>query len=138
MSSQATASWVDKALLNARSLTCLFYRFVSHFKIFALVDHYYVKKMSHRKFTDHTRVRSNTANRNTKGEKQKYYCLPKMQTEQEAKFYTLTNAAVNLVFFSYISKRPQTNVKRMHSLFSSKQRSQIHSHHPPFCLFPLK
>ena len=39
--------------------------------------------MSHRKFTDHTRVRSNIANRNTKeGEKEKHYCLPKMQTEQ--------------------------------------------------------
>ena len=40
LSSQATASWVDKALLNARSLTCLFYRFVSHLKIFAPLDHY--------------------------------------------------------------------------------------------------
>ena len=40
VSSQATASWVDKALLNARSLTWLFYRFVSHLKIFAPLDHY--------------------------------------------------------------------------------------------------
>ena len=40
VSSQATASWVDKALLNARSLTWLFYRFVSHFKIFPPLDHY--------------------------------------------------------------------------------------------------
>ena len=38
VSSQATASWAYKALLNARSLTWLFYRFVSHRKIFAPLD----------------------------------------------------------------------------------------------------
>lgn len=38
VSSQATASWAYKALLNARSLTWLFYRFVSHRKIFAQLD----------------------------------------------------------------------------------------------------
>ena len=48
------------------------------------------------------RLRSNTANLNTKAcEKQRHYCLPKMQPERWAKLDTVTFARVNKIEIRY-------------------------------------
>ena len=76
--------------------------------------------MSHRKFTDLTRLRSNTANLKTKAcEKQKHHCLPKMQPEQWAKFDTVTFALVNKIEIRYEASCLKREVERG-STFTSR------------------